>query len=187
MRVLSSTSPGERARPHGRSLLREGLLAGILGGLAVALFFGVVDARHGRPLRTPSLLGQVIFLGIPARQAQGNDPALALAYTVLHLTVFVGIGSLAAWGVAAFERRPPLALLLLLLFVIFEAGLFAAAGALAPDLLRTLGTARVAGANALAALVMTGTFWWKHVTRRRRNPPHASGAEAPASRPPRSR
>ncbi len=183
MRVLSSTSPGERARHRRLSVAQDGLRAGLLGGLAVALFFGLADVRQGRPLHTPSLLGQVIFLGTPAREAQGADAVMALAYTALHLAVFVGIGSLAACAVAVFERRPPLALLLLLLFVVFEAGLFAAAGALAPELVRVLGTTRVAAANALAALVMTGYFWWALEARRRRPAPDPADPRA-TGRPP---
>lgn len=170
MRALSNASAREDAAPRRLSVVSGGLRAGLLGGLAVALFFGVADARQGRPLHTPTLLGQVIFLGVPAHQAQGSDPAMALAYTVLHLAVFVGIGSVAAYGVASFERSPPLGLLLLLLFVVFEAGLFAAAGAFAPELLRVLGTGRVAAANAVAALTMTAYFWWVYAAARRRPP-----------------
>jgi len=167
MRVLSNASPTDRVAARRNSTAGEGLRAGLVGGLAVAIFFGVLDVRRGQPLHTPSLLGQVIFLGTPAGQARGSDPAMALAYTALHLAVFVGIGSVAAYAVASFERRPPLGLLLLLLFVVFEAGLFTAAGAFAPELLRVLGTQQVAAANGLAALCMTAYFWWVHTRARR--------------------
>src|SRR5262249_10018492 len=37
-------------------LYQEGLVAGIIGALTVALWFLVVDVAHGRPLYTPTLL-----------------------------------------------------------------------------------------------------------------------------------
>ena len=42
-------------------LYQEGLVAGIIGALTVALWFLVVDVLHGRPLYTPTVLGTALF------------------------------------------------------------------------------------------------------------------------------
>ncbi len=45
-------------------MVREGLVAGLLGAGAVAVWFLLIDAITGRPLYTPAVLGSVVFLGL---------------------------------------------------------------------------------------------------------------------------
>lgn len=73
---------------HHHSLFREGIVAGLLGGAAVAIWFLFLDVViEGRPLYTPNLLGQVAFY-------RGHPPTIELhsgaivAYTFLHFGVF---------------------------------------------------------------------------------------------------
>ena len=47
------------------SIPAEGTDVGIIGGLAVAVWFLVLDTIAGHPLLTPSLLGQVVLMGDP--------------------------------------------------------------------------------------------------------------------------
>ena len=47
------------------SIVAEGTDVGIIGGLAVAVWFLVLDTIAGHPLQTPSLLGQVVLFGDP--------------------------------------------------------------------------------------------------------------------------
>lgn len=77
---------------HHHSLFREGVVAGLLGGAAVALWFLFLDiVIEGRPLYTPNLLGQVAFY-------RGHPPTLDLqggaivAYTFLHFGAFALFG-----------------------------------------------------------------------------------------------
>ena len=50
--------------PHARdSVLREGLVAGVIGAAVVALWFLFVDLARGAPLFTPALLGAAVFFG----------------------------------------------------------------------------------------------------------------------------
>jgi len=62
-----------------------------------------------------------------------------------------------AWMVAQFERNPQLGMVLLLLFVAFEAILMGLEVSVVPRLVGALGTWTVALANLLSAVVM---FWY---------------------------
>ena len=44
-------------------ILREGLIAGLVGAGAVALWFFVIDLLSGRPFFTPAMLGGAVFWG----------------------------------------------------------------------------------------------------------------------------
>ncbi len=76
---------------HHHSLSREGFITGVIGALMVAGWFLVTDLIQGRPLSTPSVLGQVVLF----RQ---NEPEVALlwgpliAYTFFHFGAFVLFG-----------------------------------------------------------------------------------------------
>ena len=76
--------------PAERSVVREGIVAGLIGAAVVAVWFFVFDLLRGRPFLTPTLLGSLVFFGV--KTPTGLDPALGpiLGYTVLH-----GL----AWGV----------------------------------------------------------------------------------------
>ena len=41
--------------------LREGILAGLIGATSVAIWFLVIDVIGGRPLHTPSVLGEALM------------------------------------------------------------------------------------------------------------------------------
>lgn len=71
--------------------LRDGLIAGVLAGLAVAAFFLLVDAVQAQPLRTPRFLAGALFNG----GGGGIGLPLIAAFTVVHLAVFAVIGGAA--------------------------------------------------------------------------------------------
>jgi hypothetical protein len=72
-------------------LLREGILAGAIGAVVVAGWFLVTDVLQGRPLSTPSVLGQVVLYGItdPGGQSAGDRPDHRL-----HAPAFRGLRDL---------------------------------------------------------------------------------------------
>ena len=65
-----------------RSVLREGIVAGLIGAAVVAVWFFVYDLARGRPFHTPSLLGAFVFYG--ADTPAPAEPALGaiLGYTM---------------------------------------------------------------------------------------------------------
>src|SRR5207244_9719030 len=81
------------------SVLREGIVAGLLGAAVVAVWFLAIDWTQGEPLRTPKLLGTGIL-----RQ---TDPLAAVAsYTIVHGIAFALFGVVGAVLIAGAERQP---------------------------------------------------------------------------------
>src|SRR5215208_2072001 len=113
-----------------RSVLREGVIGGLLGAATVAVWYLIFDLARGRPFLTPSLLGSAVFYGV--RDPAGMDPALGpvLGYTILHGLAFVAFGVIAATLIATSEREPKLFVAVVILFACFETFFLGALGAL---------------------------------------------------------
>ena len=62
------------------AVVREGVIAGILGGVIVAAWFLIYDVAIGHPFRTPALLGAIIFNGMTEPQGFAVTAALVLGY-----------------------------------------------------------------------------------------------------------
>src|SRR5207302_10658991 len=94
--------------PAERSVVREGIVAGLIGAAVVAVWFFVFDLLRGRPFLTPTLLGSLVFFGV--KTPTGLDPALGpiLGYTVLHGLAFIAFGAVAAPLLAMSEPEPTL-------------------------------------------------------------------------------
>jgi hypothetical protein len=144
------------------SVLREGVLAGIVGAAIVALWFLVLDVGRGQPLLTPGLLGTAVFRG-------GADPATVqialgpvLGYTLIHVAAFVGFGIVAASLLATSEREPAMFVAFVVLFAAFEVSFFLVLERLGPSLLGALVWWRILGANLLAAVGMLWFFLRAH-------------------------
>lgn len=79
-------------RSDKHNLLREGILTGALGALVVAGWFLITDMVQGRPLSTPSVLGQVILYGITDPVVSPPVTGPVVAYTLLHFSAFALFG-----------------------------------------------------------------------------------------------
>jgi hypothetical protein len=144
---------------------REGIVAGVIGAAAIALWFFVLDIISGRPFYTPSVLGTALFRrGIEPDQLQ-NLPVsfeMVLFYTWVHGMVFCVIGGGAAKLLALAEENLSLGFGILLFFVIFEFGFFVMAFVFAEPLLHALAWPAVLVGNLLAATGMAFYFWRHH-------------------------
>ena len=88
------------------SIPAEGTDVGIIGGLAVALWFLILDTIAGRPLLTPSLLGQVVLMGDPTPDTRTIIFGAILLYTAFHFIVFALLGmGLVAFALALLAQR----------------------------------------------------------------------------------
>jgi hypothetical protein len=93
-------------------MLVDGLVAGVIGYVTVALFFMVLNVVTGRALlSTASVLGAALLGG------SGESVELALAFNGLHLVAFLGLGYFAAWLVYETGLHPQLWYVALALFV----------------------------------------------------------------------
>jgi len=144
---------------------RDGMVAGVLGALTIALWFLILDALAGRPLWTPTVLGTVLFRGGAGLGSVETLPVsmeMVLMFTWVHGLVFAVLGGIAAWLLDHAERHPNSGFGVLLLFVVFQFGFIAVATVFAPPVLRVLSAWSILVANLLAAAAMTAYFRWRH-------------------------
>src|SRR5438034_9528936 len=95
-----------------RSVLREGVVAGLIGAVVVAVWFLFFDLARGRPFLTPGLLGGALFRRVTTPVALETTVADDLVYTLIHGLPFTALGAVAA-------RHPALVVRQLTLFSAF--------------------------------------------------------------------
>src|SRR5262247_3549409 len=106
---LPTPTPGDKltreaAMARGqRSVLREGVIAGVIGAVVVATWFLVFDIARGRPFLTPALLGAAVFHGVRTPEGVPIAFGAILGYTILHVFAFVAFGVVAASVIAVSE------------------------------------------------------------------------------------
>src|SRR6266545_7653171 len=156
-------------RSLGRTLLgpwtriaREGLVSGLLGAAAVAVWFLAYDIAAGVPLRTPALLDAAIFHGLRDASALVISLPRVAEYTAVHGMAFVLFGWIAAALLALADREPRVLFVFIMLFCCFEVFTFAMILTLAHWLLETIAWWTVLAGNFLAAGVMLGYFLRGH-------------------------
>ena len=148
--------------------LREGIMAGVLGATAVAVWFLILDTVAGRPFATPAMLGSSVatLFGAP-----GTGPAAVhvFGYTVFHYAVFIIIGMIVAAVINNAENEPSLLIGFLILFIAFEIGWYGWTALLArPESFGELAWYQVLVANFIAAGTMGVYMYRRHATLPRR-------------------
>lgn len=142
--------------------IREGLIAGLVGATAVAVWFLIVDFVAREPLFTPAALGSALLAGARSPEAIRVTAATVLGYSVLHVSAFLLLGVVAAGLVEQAERFPPLVFALVLLFVVFEVFFVGIAALLGAWVLEEIAWWSVMAGNLLAASAMGGYLWRIH-------------------------
>ena len=162
MTVDRTTSAGSQRVSAGDVAL-DGLFAGMIGALTVAVWFLILDVAQGRPLYTPALLGNVLLHGGSAA-AQGVTiaPLEIAAYTAFHFVAFIGFGLVLSYLMTLFERFPIVGFVLLVLFACLQVGFVALDAALDAQLMGKLSHWTVVAANVLAATTMSLYLWKRH-------------------------
>jgi hypothetical protein len=79
------------------STIREGILVGLAGAAAAALWYLLTDLLAGAPLRTPNTLGQVFIQADSNPAPQAIRAGAVAGYTVLHFLTFALIGVVVTW------------------------------------------------------------------------------------------
>jgi hypothetical protein len=141
---------------------REGLIAGLLGAVTVAVWFLLYDLATGRPLRTPALLGAVLFDSLRDINALTITVPAVVKYTVVHGAAFVAFGWAAAGLLALADREPRLLYAFFMLFCCFEVFFIGLVAALAEWLLEALAWWTILMGNLLAAVAMLAFFFRRH-------------------------
>jgi hypothetical protein len=142
------------------TLVRDGIVAGVLGATAVALWFLVTDMLYSTPLATPIALGRGL-LNLFGPQGGEGSLVLVVAYTIFHYLAFIGVGLLVSVIVYWSQSSPTVLAGAMMLFVIVEIGFYGMSSALeASPFFGVLGWAQVATGNLVAAIVM-GVYMWR--------------------------
>ena len=161
---------------HRHDLLREGLITGVIGAVAVAGWFLITDLIQGHPLATPSILGQVILYGQTAPVTTPVEVGPALSYTLLHIGVFVLFG-IGVTELVHLAMTSPLARFgLMITAVVFELFFFLITYVLFAGTLQLFPWWSVLAANTLALLAMGYYLASRHRSLGRRFAGEALGA-----------
>lgn len=147
------------------NLYLEGIVAGVIGGSTIAVWFFVLDLFNGRPFYTPTVLGTALFrhgIGLDQPQTLLISFEMVLFYTWVHGMVFCFIGGLAAKLLAVAERNLSLGFGILLFFVVFEFGFLVVGFIFAEPILQALAWPTILLGNLFAAAGMTTYFWRRH-------------------------
>ena len=150
-----------------RSVLREGVVAGLIGAATVAVWFFVFDLARGRPFLTPGVLGALVFHGPGTPVADMPAAGPILGYTILHGLAFVAFGVMAATIMAMSEREPALFIGFVVLFACFEAFFFGVLGAFGQSMHGALVWWAVLVGNLLASVAMLWYLFRAHRALRR--------------------
>ncbi len=155
-------------------ILFEGLVAGLLAYLAVALVFAGADLLLGRaPFATPAAIGGILFYG--------GAPALVSAGPVaaangVHILLSIALGLVAALVVEETERHPQFFYVTFLLVVFFLIASTAVLLGIPSAITRAAPWAVILVAN-LVGLAVAGIYLWRAHPVLRRSLDELAGGE----------
>jgi len=161
--TVQEASSTPQSRASAGDIVLDGLFTGMIGAIAVVLWFLIVDLAAGRPLFTPALLGTVLLHG-GAAAAQGVtvQPLEVAAYTAFHFVVFILFGIAFSYMMSLFEQFPIVGFVLLVLFLCLMLGFFAVDVTLGAQLTGQLHWWNIAVANLLSSAGMAIYQWKRH-------------------------
>lgn len=142
------------------SVLKRGIIAGLLGAGTVALWFLALDVAAGHPFRTPAALGHALLFGGDGFESYDTSLRVVAAYTVVHVLAFMFAGWVFALIASKLERKPSFVLLALLTVIVLEA--VAVVNLAQGAQWAGLGIWTVLVANLLAVGVMSAYVWRAH-------------------------
>jgi uncharacterized membrane protein YphA (DoxX/SURF4 family) len=112
-------------RSGSHPILRSGVIAGIIGATAIAVWFFLVDLVAGQAFFTPSTLGRAVFSVLGAVPDSESAMVHVIVYTIVHYAAFILVGIIAAAMVRLAGDEPSVLLGFVILFVAFEVGFYA--------------------------------------------------------------
>jgi hypothetical protein len=139
-------------------IVREGIIAGLIGAAAVAILILVFDVASGAPFQSPAILGSAILKGIRDPNLATLSAGTVLGYTVIHGLGFIAVGLIAAYLVASAEREPAMVLALLIFFAAFEVFFLALIAFWALPVLGVLAWWEILAGNLVASAAMLYYF-----------------------------
>jgi hypothetical protein len=146
-----------------RNVIREGLIAGVIGATGVAIWFLIVDSIARRPFFTPGLLGGAL-LSVFDRELTPTAYSFTVTvmiYTVFHYAAFCAFGIIGAVVVQLAETTPSILGGFFILFIAFEIGFHGLVALLQETtILGSLAWYQIMIGNVIAASLM-GVYLWR--------------------------
>jgi hypothetical protein len=139
----------------------EATWVGLIGAGIVAGWFLAGDSLAGHPLRTPSILGQVLLLGESTPDVNTLSFSGIILYTAAHIALFLGFGFALAYLVRWAVRDHIVRYALLQVFLAFELFFVFVVLMLQEETRSLFPVWSVLVANTLAAIGM-GIYLWRH-------------------------
>jgi hypothetical protein len=140
----------------------EGTYVGAIGAGCVALWFFVIDLIQGHPLRTPSVLGQVLLFGQARPDLAHVEFAAVIAYTAVHFALFLAFGlglvALIRWA----ARESAVRYAILQVFLVFEVLFYGLLSLVSQATRELFPFWTVLGANTFAAITMAFFLYRQH-------------------------
>ena len=149
---------------HGQrrfGVLSEGVVVGVIGAAVVAAWFLAYDLATGIPLRTPSLLGEILFSGGRPMES-AVYPSLVVMYTLVHLAIFGAFGVLLAGLFNLADREPAVLFGAFMLLCCFQVAFIAMLKIAAEWALEPIPLWAILVGNFLATLAMLGVLFPQH-------------------------
>lgn len=151
--------------PRTGSPVREGVVVGLIGFTAVAVFYTLFDLLAGQGFGfTLNLMGEVVFRGVrdPSvlQLPMERDMGAMAAYNFLHLFLSLGVGGFVAWLVDRVEENPRVGYSALLIMVAGYGLTVAAVAMVAREIGPLLPFWTIVTVNTLAA-AGGGVYLWR--------------------------
>ena len=148
---------------HPHPLLHDGIIAGLIGASAIAVWFLIIDSIAGEPFRTPAALGNGLLDVFGPADSTDSKLTFVLVYTIFHFGAFMFVGLLAALIVHLAKQEPSILLGFVVLFVATEIGFYGFTGLLhEASSLKALAWYQVMLGNLIAASAMGYYFYRTH-------------------------
>ena len=149
-----------------KRFFHPGALSGVLGAVAMALWFLAIDASRGQPLRIPAFLEAAIL----GRDTVSVSATNIVVYSVIHLALFALAGVAVAWLLGRMRAVPNILAGLIVGFILYELVFFASVSVTGVDIVESLGWPEYLTGNLIAGVTMVGylhmmgatpeVHWW---------------------------
>lgn len=146
------------------AIIIDGVVAGLIGGAVIPLWFFIFDLAHGRPLETPLLLAEILLHRGGHEAVSQAFPLFVIGtyviqYTVVHFFAFAIIGAIGALLLEAVQHWPALFGLLLIFVIASEILFILIIKLLGPAAVMTVPWWKVIIGNLMATAAMAGYFF----------------------------
>ncbi len=154
--------------PFGWSLLKkypilyDGLITGLVGAAAVAVWFFLVDMAANTPFATPAALGSAVLLGASNPSEVQFNLGVILAYSFLHLGAFFAVGIAFAWLAHQVQHASGFWMRAVAVLVLLEGLFMGTLEIMSGWVIGELGWWVVLMANLLAVTAMGIWIWRQH-------------------------